>query len=100
MDSQFKAELLNFQARKKFQNEQALKWYENQMLEKKQAKNNQDAADRLYDLKQRELDERACDLQKAEEDCRKAINMATSNYNNALVRFFWFYFNFLNICLN
>ena len=27
-------------------------------------------------------------LQKSEEDCRKAINMATSDYNNALVGYY------------
>lgn len=80
----FDGEDLNSKARKKFQNEQANKWFESQMREKNQAKINQDAADKLYELKQRELDERACDLQKAEEDCRRAINMATANYNNAL----------------
>jgi len=80
----FDGEDLNSKARKKFQNEQARKWHEAQMREKAQAKINQDKADALYELKQRELDERAMDLAKAEEDCRKAINMATTAYNDAL----------------
>lgn len=33
----------------------------------------------------RELDERAMELAKAEEDCRRAINTATKDYNKALV---------------
>ena len=33
----------------------------------------------------RELDERACELQSAELDCRRAINDATKNYNLAQV---------------
>ena len=45
----------------------------------------QKEADRLYELKMRELDERAMELAKAEEDCRRAINTATKDYNKALV---------------
>lgn len=33
----------------------------------------------------RELDERAMELAQAEEDCRRAINVATKDYNKALV---------------
>ncbi|VDP30745.1 unnamed protein product [Schistosoma curassoni] len=39
---------------------------------------------RLYDLKRRELDQRACELQKAEEQCRRAINVAMQRYNKLL----------------
>ena len=42
-------------------------------------------ADKLYDFKQMELDQRARDLQKAEEECRRAINAAVKDYNDALV---------------
>ncbi|KAK3794035.1 hypothetical protein RRG08_028467 [Elysia crispata] len=80
----FDGEDLNSKARKKFQNEQARSWHEQQMRERDQAKRSQEAADRLYNLKQQELDQRAMDLQKAEEDCRRAINMATADYNKAL----------------
>lgn len=80
----FDGEDLNSKARKKFQNEQARKWHEAQMREKTQSKTAQEKADTLYDLKQKELDQRAMDLQAAEENCRKAINMATAAYNDAL----------------
>jgi len=80
----FDGEDLNGKARSQFQNEQARKWFESQMAEKARAKSNQEAADNLYDLKQMELDQRAMDLQVAEENCRKAINMANSAYNDAL----------------
>ncbi|CAG5118410.1 unnamed protein product [Candidula unifasciata] len=80
----FEGEDLNSKARKKFQNEQARFWHEAQMQEKNQAKQNQDEADRLYDLKQKELDQRAIELQQAEEQCKKAINMANAAYNDAL----------------
>lgn len=33
----------------------------------------------------RELDQRAMELQLAEEECRRNINVATTDYNNALV---------------
>jgi len=50
-----------------------------------QAEDNQNKADHLYELKMRELDQRACELQHAEEECRRAINEATKNYNLAQV---------------
>jgi hypothetical protein len=46
----------------------------------------QSMANKLYDFKQMELDARARALQKAEEDCRRAINTATKDYNEALER--------------
>ncbi|CAH1783212.1 unnamed protein product [Owenia fusiformis] len=82
----FDGEDLNNKARTKFQQEQLREWAEQQKHERDQAKKNQDQADRLHDLKMRELDERAMELQKAEEDCRKAINHAQTDYNQALAR--------------
>lgn len=76
---------LNSKARNKYQQEQLREWSLEQKRERDQAKRNQAQADRLYELKSKELDQRAMELQKAEEDCRRAINMATSDYNNALV---------------
>lgn len=60
-------------------------WSTQQANEKDQARRNQDEADRLYQLKMRELDQRGMELEKAEDDCKRAINMATTDYNNALV---------------
>ena len=48
----------------------------------------------------RELDERAMELQKAEEDCRKAINVATKDYNKALVSNRIIFLNLYNITEN
>jgi hypothetical protein len=45
----------------------------------------QKMADKLYDFKQMELDHRAQELQAAEEECRRAINTAVKDYNDALV---------------
>ncbi|KAJ8301340.1 hypothetical protein KUTeg_020825 [Tegillarca granosa] len=82
----FDGEDLNNKARRKYQQEQLREWSTEQADEKGQAKKNQDQADRLYELKMRELDQRAMELQKAEEDCRRAINEATKDYNLALAR--------------
>ena len=81
----FEGEDLNNKARTKFQNEQLREWSAAQQREKEQARKNQEKADRLHELKMKELDQRACELQQAEENCRKAIDEATSEYNKALV---------------
>ena len=78
-----------------YQNEQNDKWFLEQMSEREQMKNNKKTADQLYDLKMRELDERACDLAKAEETCRRAIQMATKDFNLAQVNT-----NFLFLCIH
>lgn len=76
---------LNSKARRKYQQEQLREWSTEQKDERNQAEKNQKTADRLYELKMKELDQRAMELAKAEEDCRRAINIATKDYNNALV---------------
>lgn len=55
------------------------------MHERKIAEQNQRKADRLYDLKMKEMASRAADLEQAEDECRKAIVQATKDYNSALV---------------
>ncbi|KAL3853419.1 hypothetical protein ACJMK2_017001 [Sinanodonta woodiana] len=80
----FEGEDLNSKARRKYQQEQLREWSLEQSREREQAMNNQSKADRLYELKMKELDQRSMELQQAEEECRRAINMATADYNNAL----------------
>ncbi|XP_013411666.1 RIB43A-like with coiled-coils protein 2 [Lingula anatina] len=80
----FDGEDLNNKARTKYQQEQLREWSERQKKEREQAEENQRKADRLYELKMRELDERAMELQKAEEACRRAINHAQKDFNHAL----------------
>lgn len=82
----FVGEDLNGKARQKLQQEQAREWIKQQTNEKDQALANQKYADHLYDLKAREMDQRACELASAEADCRRAINMATKDVNLALKR--------------
>jgi hypothetical protein len=52
----------------------------------------QKLADKLYDFKQMELDKRSRELQSAEEECRRAINTAVKDYNDALVSCIFFVF--------
>jgi len=61
-------------------------WTKQQADEKNQSKSNQEYADHLYDLKAREMDQRACELARAEDVCRRTINMATKDFNDALDR--------------
>lgn len=82
----FVGEDLNGKARQKLQQEQAREWIKQQTNELDQAKANQKYADHLFELKAREMDQRACELAQAEADCRRAINMATKDMNNALAR--------------
>ncbi|CAF1491759.1 unnamed protein product [Rotaria sordida] len=63
----FQGEDLNSRSRKKYQQEQL-------------------PADRLFYAKQNELGQRSMELQRAEEECRKAINESIKNYNDALYR--------------
>ncbi|RTG85632.1 uncharacterized protein DC041_0003821 [Schistosoma bovis] len=80
----FDGEDLNLKARMKYQREQLQNWFDRQIEERNRAENAKKEADRLYDLKRRELDQRACELQKAEEQCRRAINIAMQRYNKLL----------------
>ncbi|EDO49672.1 predicted protein [Nematostella vectensis] len=82
----FVGEDLNSKSRRKLQEEQMREWVKQQSNEKNQDKANQSYADYLYDLKARELDQRACELAQAESDCRRAINQATKDFNLALMK--------------
>ncbi len=82
----FDGEDLNSKARLRYQQEQLREWSLQQQHEKNISKQQQAMANKLYDFKQFELDARARALQQAEDDCRRAINAATKDYNEALVR--------------
>lgn len=82
----FDGEDLNSQARRKYQQEQIREWSIQQQHEKNLARMQQNMANKLYDFKQMELDQRARELQQAEEECRRAINSAVKDYNEALQR--------------
>ncbi|CAH8450110.1 unnamed protein product [Dicrocoelium dendriticum] len=80
----FDGEDLNGKARNQYQREQMQDWFERQIEERKLAEAAKDEAERLHALKRRELDQRACELAKAEEECRRAINLAVRRFNEAL----------------
>ena len=83
----FQGEDLNSRARQKYQQEQLREWSRMQQESQQRARQQQDSADRLFYAKQNELDQRAVQLQRAEEECRRAINQSMRDYNEALVRF-------------
>lgn len=82
----FQGEDLNSRARQKYQQEQLREWSRMQQESQQRARQQQDAADRLFYAKQNELDQRAVQLQRAEEECRRAINQSMRDYNEALER--------------
>ncbi|CAF1127542.1 unnamed protein product [Rotaria sp. Silwood1] len=82
----FQGEDLNSHARKKYQQEQLREWSRLQQEDHQRTQQQQQAADRLFNAKQNELDQRSVELQRAEEECRKAINESIKNYNDALYR--------------
>ncbi|XP_040178617.1 RIB43A-like with coiled-coils protein 1 isoform X2 [Rana temporaria] len=75
---------LSEKERKKLQAELSRKWLSDQKEERKRSEAQKKYADELYDKKRVELDERAQHLTKMEEECRKAVNMAVTNLNQAL----------------
>lgn len=80
----FDGEDLNNKARQKLMQEQMREWSKKQAREKKAAEDRQKEADRLYELKAREHDQRAMELALAEAECRRNINLAVKDYNKAL----------------
>ncbi|CAF1241952.1 unnamed protein product [Adineta steineri] len=80
----FQGEDLNSRARAKYQQEQLREWSRLQKEDQLRAQQEQHAADHLFFAKQNELDQRAVELQRAEEQCRRDINKSVRNYNDAL----------------
>ncbi|XP_043916469.1 RIB43A-like with coiled-coils protein 2 [Protopterus annectens] len=80
----FQGEDLSTTARKKFQQQQSRSWLTEQQKEKATTMAQQKYSDNLFDLKRIELDQRAMHLSNLEEECRKAINVAVKNINQAL----------------
>lgn len=81
----FQGEDLNSRARAKYQQEQLREWSRMQQDDQRRTRDHQQAADQLFYAKQNELDQRAMELQRADEQCRRDINKSVRNYNDALV---------------
>ncbi|XP_040297985.1 RIB43A-like with coiled-coils protein 2 [Bufo bufo] len=80
----FAGEDLNEEKRRELQTDMTKKWLTGQIEERKRSEAQQKYADTLYDLKRVEQDERAQHLSMMEEECRKAVDMATTSLNQAL----------------
>ncbi|XP_018581734.2 RIB43A-like with coiled-coils protein 2 [Scleropages formosus] len=65
------------------QQEQLREWFLQQQCEKKAAKQQQKQAEQEYDQNRITLDHRAVELQKIEEEHRRAVATATKNFNQA-----------------
>lgn len=82
----FAGEDLNEKERKKLQTDLFNKYLKEQKTEREISDAQRKYADELFDKKRIELDERAQHLGKMEDECRKAMNIAMSNFNQALAR--------------
>ncbi|XP_002162341.1 RIB43A-like with coiled-coils protein 2 [Hydra vulgaris] len=80
----FTGEDLDEKSRKKFQQEQNREWINQQVIKKKEDVESLQQTLHLLDLKAIENDQRSTDLSIAEQESRKAINLAVKNYNLAL----------------
>ncbi|XP_053328935.1 RIB43A-like with coiled-coils protein 1 [Spea bombifrons] len=80
----FAGEDLSDKERQKMQAELTKKWLTEQKEERQTSELQNKYADLLYGKKSVELDERAQHLSMMEEECKKAIDMAITNFNQAL----------------
>ncbi|XP_078488172.1 protofilament ribbon protein [Ciona intestinalis] len=82
----FEGEDLNFKARRSLQNEQLREWSLKQKKDKEDAMAQQKQADKLHDMKRIELDQRAMELETAERECRRQIEVTTKEFNLAQIK--------------
>lgn len=80
----FQGEDLSAKERKKLQQEQMREWIKQQLEEKNREKAAERYAEQLHQKKMMEIDARSAALAREEEECRRNLNMATKNYNEAL----------------
>ncbi|KAH0616390.1 hypothetical protein JD844_027442 [Phrynosoma platyrhinos] len=80
----FMGEDLNSENRWKFQKEQTREWLLQQHNDWKNALADKKYADDLYDKHRLELDQKALNLQRIDEETRRAICVATNEFNKAL----------------
>ncbi|XP_069720853.1 RIB43A-like with coiled-coils protein 2 [Phaenicophaeus curvirostris] len=79
----FMGEDLNYDQRMKFQKEQLREWSLQQQREWKNALADQKFADDLYDKSRIELDQKSVEQQRKEEENRRAVCVATKDFNRA-----------------
>lgn len=88
----FAGEDLQASIRKKVQQEQLKKYFDLQVMNKTKKDEEQRLANLLYDYKQLELSEQSQRFEQIENECHRAIELATRNYNEILVRFYYYYY--------
>ncbi|MGH0156989.1 UNVERIFIED_CONTAM: hypothetical protein FKN15_032770 [Acipenser sinensis] len=74
---------LNQQERHRMQQEQLREWSLQQQEERHRAREEHTCAEELYNKRRVELDNRAVELQKIEEETRRAVTVATKDFNLA-----------------
>ncbi|EDV24506.1 uncharacterized protein TRIADDRAFT_56369 [Trichoplax adhaerens] len=75
---------VQYEHRKKIQAEQLRSWTQKQMEEKKLQEREEYEANKLFYMKACEDDRKALELEEAEKDCKRNINLAVKDYNLAL----------------
>ncbi|XP_062990413.1 RIB43A-like with coiled-coils protein 2 isoform X2 [Elgaria multicarinata webbii] len=80
----FMGEDLNNENRQKFQQEQMREWLLQQRKDWENALADKKCADDLHDKHRMELDQKAMDLQRIDEETRRAICVTTKEFNKAL----------------
>ncbi|CAF3808911.1 unnamed protein product [Adineta steineri] len=80
----FAGEDLQGSVRRKAQQEQLKKYFDTQIMIKTKNDEQERLANLLYDYKQLELNERSNSFEQSENDCHRAIEIATRNYNEIL----------------
>ncbi|XP_038612695.1 RIB43A-like with coiled-coils protein 2 [Tachyglossus aculeatus] len=79
----FQGEDVNFEVRKKFQEEQMREWSLQQQRAQKNALADQKSAEDLYARTVLDLDQKAMDMQRLEAETRRAVCAATKEFNKA-----------------
>jgi hypothetical protein len=85
----FFGEDLGSKDRQKAQHQQYRSWLEQQIIERRTADNDRKAAQRAYDEALLARDQRACELERMEQECRRRLNIANLRFNKALVCFMY-----------
>ncbi|CAF1074456.1 unnamed protein product [Didymodactylos carnosus] len=80
----FAGEDLNLKARKKLQQEQLKEYFNTQRMIRKKNERQQQLADLLFDCKQTQLNQIGYNFEKIEEECKRAIGVATRHYNETM----------------
>lgn len=85
--SRFVGEDLASEERRRAQCKQYRSWLEQQIIERRAADSDREAAKKAYEAAQLAQDKRACELDRMEQECRRRLSEANLRFNKALVGF-------------